>query len=254
MRLLRCSIWLLALATLSLSGCSAPSLSGVFDFSGSNQAPKTLATKALARSPLATDDTLVSQGKSPLPIVPLNITPEVRKAIALYTTRNRGCIVNSLNNRKPHLDLMREIFRNEGVPEELINVALLESQFNPKAKSSMGAKGMWQFIAGTGRIYGLKVSKKNDERTDPILSTIAAAKHLRDLYNEFHDWHLALAAYNAGPARVSKAMERSGADSFWELAKSNALPQETLNFVPRFIASAIIMQQPGSFGFADPVG
>lgn len=256
MRTVRLSFGIFALTSLFLGGCSAPSFSGLFDYSNSSsdQAPKNLASKALLRSPLANPEFVVSSGKSPLPIVPLNITPEVRKEIARYTTRNRGCITNSLNNRKPHHDLMKEIFRDEGVPEELINVALLESQFNPRAKSPAGAKGMWQFMSGTGRLYGLTVKGNKDERTDPILSTIAAAKHLRDLYNEFNDWHLALAAYNAGPARVSKALEKSGADSFWELARSGALPQETLNFVPKFIASTIIMQQPKSFGFADAVG
>lgn len=254
MRTIRFSAIVFSVVTLFLGGCSAPSISGLFEYNTpTDQAPKNLASKSLLRNPMAST-TVVSTGKPPLPVVPLNITPEVRKEIARYTTRNRGCITNSINNRKQHHDLMKEIFRDEGIPEELINVALLESQFNPRAKSPAGAKGMWQFMSGTGRLYGLTVSGKKDERTDPILSTIAAAKHLRDLYKEFNDWHLALAAYNAGPARVSRALEKSGADTFWELARSGALPQETLNFVPKFIASTIIMQRPQSFGFADSVG
>lgn len=188
-----------------------------------------------------------------LPIVPLNITPEVRREIKRYTSQNRKCIENALNNRKQHYDLMGQIFKNEGVPEELINVAMLESQFNPQAKSPAGARGMWQFMAGTGRLYGLKVSKKQDDRLNPLLSTIAAAKHLKDLYNDFGDWHLALAAYNAGPNKIKKSLEKTGTDTFWEISRKGELSKETQDFVPRFIASALIMGQPEQFGF-NPVG
>lgn len=196
------------------------------------------AAKVLAKSEIA----------SALPVVPLNITPEVRKQIAWFTSSNRKSIERALDN--PYNELMREVFRDEGVPEELINVALLESQFNPQARSPMGAKGIWQFMPSTGRLYGLHVGPSKDERTDPILSTIAAAKHLKDLYAKFGDWHLALAGYNAGPYRVSRAMKSTNADDFWELSRSGAIPRETSNFVPKFIASTIILQHPEKFGFA----
>ncbi len=185
--------------------------------------------------------------KTALPVVPLNITPEVRREIARFTNSNRKSIERALEN--PYNELMKEVFRDEGIPEELINVALLESQFNPNARSPMGAKGIWQFMPSTGRLYGLKVGGGKDERTDPILSTIAAAKHLKDLYAKFGDWHLALAGYNAGPYRVSKAMKNTNATGFWELSRKGAIPKETSMFVPKFIASTIILQHPKRFGF-----
>lgn len=197
----------------------------------------TQAAKVLAKSDIVTS----------LPIVPLNVTPEVRREIARFTESNRKSIEKALSN--PYLDLMKEVFRDEGVPEELINIALLESQFNPHARSPMGAKGIWQFMPQTGRLYGLQVSSGKDERSDPILSTIAAAKHLKDLYSKFGDWHLALAGYNAGPYRVSQAMKSSKAQNFWELSRKGLIPRETSIFVPKFIASTIILQHPEKFGF-----
>jgi membrane-bound lytic murein transglycosylase D len=99
-------------------------------------------------------------------------------------------------------------------------------------------------------MYGLHVGPSKDERTDPILSTIAAAKHLKDLYAQFGDWHLALAGYNAGPQSVLQAMKSTNSDDFWELSRRGAIPRETSNFVPKFIASTIILQHPEKFGFA----
>jgi len=245
--------------TILLTGCSVVDHAWLSDSQNiPEKAEKRNVIKATPMSGPAdkksTEDSKVALvGTKSLPIVPLNITPEVRREIKRYTSKNRSCIQNALNNRKEHYDLMGEIFRNEGVPEELINVAMLESQFNPRAKSSAGARGMWQFMAGTGRIYGLKVSKKQDDRLNPLLSTVAAAKHLKDLYNDFGDWHLALAAYNAGPGRIKRSLQKTGTDTFWEMSRKGDLSKETQDFVPRFIASALIMGQPEQFGF-NPVG
>lgn len=186
-----------------------------------------------------------------LPKVPLVVTPEVKKEMNSYLSKNRASIELAMKNREPHLDLMREIFRDEGVPEELINVALLESKFDPTAKSPAGAKGMWQFMKGTAKLYGLEVGMFEDQRKDPVLSTVAAARHLKDLYGQFRDWYLALAAYNAGPASITRAMRNAGAEDFWALARSKSLKSETAQFVPKFIASAIILNNPSDYGFED---
>jgi len=188
-----------------------------------------------------------------LPKVPLVLTPEVKKEMNAYLSKNRACIELAMRNREEHLDTMREIFRDEGVPEELINVALLESKFDPTAKSPAGAKGMWQFMKGTAKIYGLEVGMFEDQRKDPVLSTLAAARHLKDLYGQFRDWYLALAAYNAGPASIDKAMKRARAEDFWQLVRTNSLNSETAAFVPKFIASAIILNNPSDYGFGDEV-
>jgi membrane-bound lytic murein transglycosylase D len=128
-------------------------------------------------------------------------------------------------------------------------VAQAESAFIPRALSRAKAKGMWQFIPSRGKEYGLRQTWWIDERSDPEKSTRAAARHLKDLYEEFGDWYLAMAAYNAGPARITRAMQKTGADSFWELADKKALPKETINYVPNILALAIIGKNPEKYGF-----
>jgi membrane-bound lytic murein transglycosylase D len=111
---------------------------------------------------------------------------------------------------------------------------------------------MWQFMKPTARSYGLSISLLEDQRKDPILSTIAAARMLRDLYDAYEDWPLALAAYNAGPARVDRALVRTGAHDFWGLCEKKAISKETREFVPRILAATMIEKDPASFGFEIP--
>ena len=139
--------------------------------------------------------------------------------------------------------------RKEGIPQDLIYLAAGESAFNPYALSRAGAKGIWQFMLGTGMLYGLKKDRWVDEREDPARSAQAAARHLKDLYQMFGDWFLAMAAYDSGPLTVQRAIERTGYADYWTLRRLHALPTETENYVPIFLAIALIGKDPKAFGF-----
>ncbi|MBI4455534.1 MAG: transglycosylase SLT domain-containing protein [Acidobacteria bacterium] len=145
--------------------------------------------------------------------------------------------------------MMRNIFREEDVPEELIYVGLVESAYNPYAQSAAGAKGIWQFILETGKRYELKQVGAFDERYDPEKSTRAAARYLRDLYELFGDWPLALAAYNAGEHRVLRVIEKTGIKSFWEMSIRKLLPEETMAYVPAVLAAISIGTQRAEHKF-----
>ena len=164
-------------------------------------------------------------------------------------TRERATVMRVLDENAHHYEATKKVFEGHGVPTELLSVAAVESGFNPRAASPAGAKGMWQFMKSTARIYGLRVETRTDDRLDPQLSTVAAARHLRDLFVSFQDWHLALAAYNAGSGAVNKVMTREGESDFWELSRGGSLPQETRKFVPRVIALSLIFSDPSRYGF-----
>jgi membrane-bound lytic murein transglycosylase D len=129
-----------------------------------------------------------------------------------------------------------------------VGVVAVESNFNPLALSPKGARGLWQLMPETARRYGLLVEPLKDERTDPVKSTFAAAAYMKDLYTQFQDWPLALAAYNAGEDRVARAMSRTGARDFWTLRRRAALPDETLRYVPAVLAK--VESRPFQFGNA----
>jgi len=146
---------------------------------------------------------------------------------------------------------MRQILQEHGLPPDLVYLVLVESGFNPYARSPAEAVGPWQFIEGTARRYGLKVNDFVDERRDPEKSTHAAARYLKDLYQQFGCWYLAAAGYNAGEKRVEKSMVRLGSRDFWLMAQNGHLPKETCNFVPQFIAAALIARNPQRYGFEE---
>ena len=139
----------------------------------------------------------------------------------------------------------------EGLPKELGYLALLESQFILDSTSRNGASGLWQFIASTARRYGLRIDQWVDERRDPVKSTRAAAAYLKDLHDYYGRWFLATAAYNAGPGNVDKALRQSQAKDFWNIKAKAELSEETRNFVPKFIAIALIASDPQKYGFHD---
>lgn len=184
-----------------------------------------------------------------LPRPELPVTPEVQRELRRFTEKDRAFIETSVRSREKYYDDIRAVFRKEGVPEELVNVAAIESRFIPNALSPRGALGMWQFIRSTAQVYGLKTGRRGDERLDPVRSATAAARHLKDLYRSFGDWFLALAAYNAGLGSVTRALSRSDVADFWSLARAGKLRRETADYVPRFIAVTLIIKDLEKYGF-----
>lgn len=150
-----------------------------------------------------------------------------------------------------YVPYMKAIFREEGLPEDLVYLSLIESGFSPRAYSSSRAAGLWQFMSGTGKKYDLVVNGWIDQRRDPMMSTRAAARYLKDLYNEFHSWSLAMAAYNAGEGKIANAVADTGTENYWEIRNTRALSNETKDYVPKFIAAMRIAKDPARYGFTD---
>ncbi|HLP18406.1 MAG TPA: LysM peptidoglycan-binding domain-containing protein, partial [Bacteroidota bacterium] len=145
-----------------------------------------------------------------------------------------------------YFPMMFKIFREEGVPEEMVYLSMPESGLNPTVRSWAKAVGMWQFVKGTGAVYGLRGNFWYDERRDPEKATRAAARHLKDLYAEYKDWYLVLVGYNAGGGRVNRGIRKSGTYDFWEMREH--LPKETRNYIPQYIAVTLMAMKPESFG------
>ncbi len=174
----------------------------------------------------------------------------VRQFLDRFQTGDRRAAVERwLVRSGRYLPMIFSVFREKGLPEELVFTAMIESGFNPVAVSKAGAKGLWQFMAPTARRYGLRVDRWVDERLDPEKSTVAAAHYLRDLYALFGSWDLAKAAYNAGEMKVSRAIQGMGTTDFWTLARGRLLRQETKDFVPAIHAATLIGQEPERYGF-----
>jgi len=165
---------------------------------------------------------------------------DVRKFIDLYAYKKRGLTARVLGLSQIYFPLFEEQLDKYNMPLELKYLAVIESALNPVANSRAGAKGLWQFMYGTGKVYGLKISSYTDDRFDPVKSTVAACQHLTDLYEIYGNWSLALAAYNSGAGNVNKAIRRAGgAKNFWVIQKY--LPKETRSYVPAFIAASYVM-------------
>ena len=170
----------------------------------------------------------------------LVFNPVVRDYIEMYAGRRRNQVSYMLGQGKYYFPLFEEALDKEGVPLELKYLPVIESALNPIARSRAGATGLWQFMAGTGKMYDLEINSLVDERRDPLKSTSAAAKYLKDLYNIYGDWNLVIAAYNCGPGNVNKAIRRSGGQTdYWAIYPY--LPRETRGYVPAFIAATYIM-------------
>ena len=146
--------------------------------------------------------------------------------------------------------MIKEVFQEAGLPEDMAYLAMIESGFNNKAYSPAAASGMWQFIKGTGLRYGLAIDSYVDERRDPEKATRAAANYLLDLYKQFGSWYLAAASYNCGEGRVQRELNQSSHKNFWELSANMCLPTETKNYVPQMITATIIAKNPEKFGFS----
>jgi membrane-bound lytic murein transglycosylase D len=183
--------------------------------------------------------------------LPLMMTDQVAGYINYFSTRGRGTLERGLTRSGRYRKMIERTFKQEGVPQDLIYLAQAESGFHPYAVSRAGARGIWQFMASRARAYDLHRDMWTDERQDPEKSTRAAARHLKDLYNQFGDWYLAMAAYNSGPGTVQSAVKRTGYADFWELYRRNVLPKETRNYVPIIVAVTIMAKNPAQYGLED---
>ncbi|GAA5522953.1 LysM peptidoglycan-binding domain-containing protein [Aliifodinibius salicampi] len=180
--------------------------------------------------------------------VPLLQNDKVNRYLTYFSLERPEVMEKWLNRSDKYFPMMKRIFEEEGVPTELIHLSMIESGLNPTAKSWASAVGMWQFIRSTGSMYGLEVNWWIDERQDPEKATRAAAQHLKDLYDVWGDWHLALAGYNISQRGLKRAIRRSGGEKdYWTAA--SYLPRETRNYVPTYLAATMIGMNPQEFGF-----
>jgi len=180
----------------------------------------------------------------------LKQTAEVQRYLKLYTGKRRNDVEIPLVKRAEHLPVISAVLDYYNLPNELSNLAFVESKFDSSATSPVGAKGIWQLMKPTAEGLGLNCRFWNDERKDVLRSSIAAARYIKELKSRFGDWLLVVAAYNAGPTRVENAQNRSGKKrDFFTLAKKGLLPKETIHHVSKFIALTIITNQPDLYGF-----
>lgn len=203
------------------------------------------------------EDPLLEDVTIPVPgpvttTIPMTQNRLVQQSIAYLTRTPEKHLYNWMGRAETYFPMIERIFAEEGVPDELKYLAMVESGLNPRARSWAAANGMWQFIAATGRAYDLQINSWVDERLDPEKSTRAAARHLKDLHAHFGgDWQLALAGYNCSPARVKRAIRRAESRNgrkatFWDIY--NDIPRETRNYVPMFIAASLVASNPDEFG------
>jgi membrane-bound lytic murein transglycosylase D len=183
--------------------------------------------------------------------IPIVVNAKVEQFIQYFQTTIRDRFTTWLARSEKYVPFMKSLLKEQGLPEDLVYMALIESGFDPYAYSRSKASGPWQFIRWTGKKYGLRVDWWVDERRDPEKSTIAAAKYLKDLYETFECWYLAAAGYNAGEYKIIRAMKRYRTEDFWKLTKYRYLKRETKNYVPQMIAAALIAKDPEKYGFTD---
>ncbi len=175
----------------------------------------------------------------------------IRKNVTLFSETIKDRFSVYLSRSGKYLDLMRDILKENDIPEEIVFLPLIESGFSSRAYSRARAAGYWQFIASTAKKYGLTISWWRDERRDPVKSTVAAANYLKDLYGMFGSWNLAMAAYNAGEGKIKRALRRTKSDDYWSLLRTNYIKRETKNYVPKFVAASTIAKSPHDFGFGN---
>lgn len=182
--------------------------------------------------------------------IPMTDNQYVQKWIDYFTGRGRGHFARYLQRSGRFIPYMHTVLKKYGVPTDIVYLSMIESGFNTRAASWASAVGPWQFIKSTGAMYGLNVDYYVDERRDIEKSTHAAAQHLKDLHDEFGDWYLAFAAYNAGAGKVRNAINRNGSN-FWDMVQGNYLRQETKDYVPKILAAAMISKNPARYGFRE---
>ncbi len=181
--------------------------------------------------------------------IPVPDHRSIRSAVALFSNELKGDIQIYLTRSGKYRALIEKTLADLDLPKGIAYLPVIESGYSPTMTSRSGAHGIWQFMPETAREYGLRVDWWVDERADPELSTRAAAQYIKDLYRQFNDWPLTLAAYNCGPGRVRRALEDTGATTFWQLVDQAAVPKETRGYVPTFYATIVIAADPASYGF-----
>ena len=181
--------------------------------------------------------------------IPVIVDPTVESHIRFFNTSIRSRFEQWLIRFSRYRPMVEKIFAEFDLPSDLVNLSLVESGFNPYAYSRAKATGPWQFMKGTGKVYGLRIDHYVDERRDPIKSTVAAARYLRDLYDLFGAWPLAMAAYNAGEGKVLRALHKVQGETFSDISKTKLIRQETKQYVPRIMAATIIARNPEQYGF-----
>ena len=190
------------------------------------------------------------QSSQELEIIPTEINARVEKWINYFQGRGRPHMERYLLRSTRYEALMKKVLRDNNLPEDLFYIALIESGFSSQAFSHASAVGYWQFIRGTGKRYKLKINQLVDERRDPVLSTQAAADYFKDLYKLVNSWYLSMASYNVGEGRVIRAVRKYKTHDFWELTRNKrALPRETDDYIPKFIAAKLIAKNPDKYGF-----
>ncbi len=191
---------------------------------------------------------VLSQIKDTKGDLPLELTDPVIRYIHFFSTSGRKYLENSFQRAGLYRPMIQRVLKQEGLPQDLIYLAMAESSFYPHSLSRTGALGIWQFMPGEAADYHLKRDWWIDEREDPVKSTVAAAEFLKYLHRQFGDWYLAMAAYDGGPGTVQRAVAETGYADFWELYKRGVLPQETRNYVPIILAMALIGKNPQQYG------
>lgn len=188
----------------------------------------------------------------PISDIPLTLNSKVEYFLYYFQTSGKASFSKWLSRSARYIPMMKDILKREGMPEDLVYVAMIESGFQMHAQSWANAVGPWQFISETGRHYDLRIDQWIDERKDPVKATTAAALYLKELYGMFNgDWYLATAGYNAGENKILRAISMYNTNDFWEIAQGSYLKRETKEYVPKLLAAAIIAKEPARYGFTD---
>jgi len=198
------------------------------------------------------DDLELPNGNLPISDIPLTLNSKVEYFLYFFQTVGKPSFSRWLSHSSRYIPMMKEILKREGMPEDLVYVAMIESGFQMHARSWASAVGPWQFMSDTGRHYALRIDQWIDERKDPVKATAAAALYLKELYGIFKgDWYLATAGYNAGENKILRAISMYNTSDFWEISRGSYLKRETKEYVPKLLAAAIIAKDPARYGFTD---
>lgn len=234
---------------------AAPALDDASDEEGTGAAPaidsETLDNKIVETDLNAEPSNVGDEISADSTQLPLELNKAVENWIEYFTVRDPERFRRFLERGEKYRGMITAVLKEQGVPTEIYYLAMIESGFATAAKSRAKAVGIWQFMKGTGKRYGLRIDSYVDERRDPMRATVAAALYLKDLHNVFQNWYLAMAAYNAGEGRIVSAIMRAKTRDFWEIARQRALPQETMHYIPKFLAATTIGHNLRKYGLED---